>query len=220
MKRSISRGKILVTDGLPLVLRAPKTFKALALLTVVLLFGLSLSVSAQVGQRKLMKKKQPRFDNVQPVREQTPPSTQPSDVDAQEARQPPQPSPNDQYVPFGIGPRQRLALLRVFEQLNLSEDQREKLRQIRRETGNRLNVLSRLRRAQEDALEEAIHGNAFDPKLVEKRASELAETAGEMIKLQARILAEIRQIMTPEQSIRFRELMQREATRPFLPARP
>ena len=102
----------------------------------------------------------------------------------------------------------------MFSQLNLSGEQRAKLMQLNRETGNRMTVLNRLRQAQNEALEEALNGSEFDPKVVEQKASDLAATTTEIIKLQARIMAQIRQIMTPEQSVKFRELLQEEIRRP------
>jgi len=132
-----------------------------------------------------------------------------------------QPSPEDRLIPNGIGPKQRMALLRVFNQLNLTGDQRTKLMQLRRETGNRLGVLNRLRQVQNEALEEALYGSEFDPKVVEQKAADLAATTTEIIKLQSRILSQIRQIMTPEQALKFRELLD-EFRRPAAgpPARP
>ena len=105
------------------------------------------------------------------------------------------------------------ALLRTLRQLNLSDDQRAKMIEVARREGNRLPVLNQLFRAQNLALEEAISRANFDPKLVEQRANELAETAAQRIKAQAQIMSQIRQILTPEQGIRFRELMEQERNR-------
>lgn len=123
-------------------------------------------------------------------------------------------SPDDRLIPLGIGPRQRIALLRVFNQLNLSAEQRTKLAQLRRETGNRLMILNKKRQLQNEELEEALYGANFDPQTVEQKAADLGATTTEMIRLQARILSQIRQIMTPEQALRFRELLQEELRRP------
>jgi Spy/CpxP family protein refolding chaperone len=111
-------------------------------------------------------------------------------------------------VPPGVAfPR---ALIRVFRQLNLSNDQQLQLIRLRRQTGNQIPALQRLRRAQSELLDEALYGESFDQSTIEKRANDLAVTQGEIIRLQARVMAQIRQILTPEQGRRFRELLNQE----------
>jgi Spy/CpxP family protein refolding chaperone len=111
-------------------------------------------------------------------------------------------------VPQGVAyPR---ALIRVFRELKLNEDQLERLTQLSRRSGNQIPMLNRLRKAQSDLLDEALYGENFDPKLVEKRAADLSSTQSEIIKQQARIMSEIRQILTPGQSAQFRDLLTRE----------
>lgn len=122
--------------------------------------------------------------------------------------------PDERLIPLGIGPRQRLAMVRVFNQLNLSADQRARLVQLRRETGNRLLLLNRKRQIQNEELDEVMYGAGFDPKVVEQKANDLAATTTEIIRLQSSILSQIRQIMTTEQALKFRELMQEELRSP------
>ena len=111
-------------------------------------------------------------------------------------------------VPQGVAhPR---ALIRVFRELKLNDDQLQKLADLSRRSGNQMPMLNRLRKAQSDLLDEALYGENFDPKLIEKRAVDLSATQSEIIKQQARIMTEIRQILTPEQSARFRDLLTRE----------
>jgi Spy/CpxP family protein refolding chaperone len=107
-----------------------------------------------------------------------------------------------------------VALIRVFRQLDLTDEQREKMRELSRRVGNQIPVLNRLRRAQSDALDEAIYSANFDPKVVELRAADLAATQAEITKLQARVMTEIRQILTSQQATRFRELLIKERDRP------
>ena len=107
-----------------------------------------------------------------------------------------------------------IALIRVFRQLDLTDEQREKLRDLSRRVGNGIPVLNRLRKAQSDALDEAIYSANFDPKIVESRAADLAATQAEITKLQARVMTEIRQILTQQQATRFRELLIKERDRP------
>ena len=111
-------------------------------------------------------------------------------------------------VPQGVAhPR---ALIRVFRELKLNNDQLQRLAELSRRSGNQMPMLNRLRKAQSDLLDESLYGENFDPKLIEKRAADLSATQSEIIKQQARIMTEIRQILTPEQSARFRDLLTRE----------
>lgn len=116
-------------------------------------------------------------------------------------------------LPRGLGLQQMRALLRVFRQLDLSAEQRQKLRELSRRYGNQLPVLTRLHRAQNEALDEAIYGTNFDPKLVEQRAADVAATQAEIVKTRARIMSEVRQVLTPEQSAKFRTLLEQERLR-------
>jgi Spy/CpxP family protein refolding chaperone len=129
--------------------------------------------------------------------------------------QEPSPMPGDELIPPGVGIKQRLALRRVFTQLSLSPEQYQKLKQLRQEVGGRLIVLSRLWKAQSDSLEEALLGTDYDPKIIEKKVSELTETEAERTRLQYRILSHIRETLTPEQAAKFREMMREETQRSF-----
>ena len=111
-------------------------------------------------------------------------------------------------IPQGVA--QPRILIRVFRELGLTNDQRNKLADISRKSGNQMPMLNRLRKAQSELLDEALYGEKFDPAAIEKRAADLAGTQSEIIKHQARIMSEIRQILSPEQSARFRELLTRE----------
>jgi Spy/CpxP family protein refolding chaperone len=107
-----------------------------------------------------------------------------------------------------------VALIRVFRQLDLTDEQREKMRELSRRVGNQIPVLNRLRKAQSDALDESLYSANFDPKVVELRAADLAATQAEITKLQARVMTELRQILTQQQAQRFRELLIKERDRP------
>lgn len=114
-------------------------------------------------------------------------------------------------VPKGVAlPR---VLIRVFRQLDLNEEQQARLEQLARRSGDQVPALNRLRKAQSELLDEALYGETFEPALIEKRASDLAATQGEIIKLQARLMSQIRQILRPEQGVKFRDLLTRERER-------
>jgi len=125
-----------------------------------------------------------------------------------------------QLLPRGLAALQMRALIFAFRQLNLTEEQRGQLRQLHSKYGNQLPVLNRLHRAQNEALDEAIYAQNFDPKLVEQRAADAAATQAEMVKTRARIMAEMRQILTPEQVVKFRQLLEQERSKPFSEATP
>ena len=229
MRRAISRGIVRCREQLKSAARPAGVRTrslaagvALVLVTGFLSAGFS-SAAAQFGQGGAkntgfpQRRKPLRTDQrqPQPANELTPDTQSGTAQTATPATTPqPQASPDERLIPRGIGPKQRFALLHVFSQLNLSNEQRAKLIQLNRETGNRMAVLNRLRQAQNEALEEALNGSDFDPKVVEQKASDLAATTTEIIRLQAKIMVQIRQIMTPEQAGKFRELLQEEMRRP------
>lgn len=114
-------------------------------------------------------------------------------------------------VPPGVAfPR---ALIRVFRQIELNDEQRNRLENLARRAGNQVPALNRLRKAQSELLDEALYGENFDPQKAEQRAQDLATTQAEIIRLQARLMSQIRQILTPEQSLKFRDLLSRERER-------
>lgn len=104
---------------------------------------------------------------------------------------------------FGRAP----ALLIVFRQLNLTPDQQEKIRALRLRIGNRLGTLQRERAQLEQQLEEAIYGENFSPERVDELSAQIASRQGEIIKMQANIEAQFRQILTPDQFYVFQFLI-------------
>ena len=112
---------------------------------------------------------------------------------------------------FGNSPA---ALLIVFRQLDLTPEQKVKIRDIRRQTGNRLQLTRRELGLLETQLEEAIYGNGdpasldnYDPARVKELTSQVAEKRSEVMKLQTEIESQLRQILTPDQFFVFRELV-------------
>lgn len=116
-------------------------------------------------------------------------------------------------LPRGLGVVQMRALIRVLRRLDLTAEQRQKLRDISSRYGNQLPVLTRLFRAQNEALDEAIYSQNFDPKVVEQRAAEAGATQAEITKVRAKIMSELRQTLLPEQSAKFRQLIEQERLR-------
>jgi len=125
------------------------------------------------------------------------------------------PTPQDReylrLVPQGVAaPR---VLVRVFRELDLTNEQRGHLENLAKRSGNQVPALNRLRKAQSELLDEALYGETFDPAVIDQRASDLAATQAEIIKLQARVMTQIRKILTPEQGLKFRTLLTQERDR-------
>jgi Spy/CpxP family protein refolding chaperone len=114
-------------------------------------------------------------------------------------------------VPQGVAaPR---ILVRVFRELDLTEEQRGHLENLAKRSGNQMPALNRLRKAQSELLDEALYGETFDPAVIDQRASDLAATQAEIIKLQAKVMTQIRKILTPQQGLKFRTLLTQERDR-------
>lgn len=208
------------------VSRRARAAALLCLLAVVAPPALSLSVIAaqrprvNLGQRRLEKQRQ------QAERQAARPQAQPSaDDDGAPSATPPGAAGAQEFgpdrftpeeisqLPRGLGGVQMRALIRVLRQLDLSAEQRVRLRELSRRYGNQLPVLTRLLRAQNEALDEAIYGVNFDPQNVERRAADVAATQAEIVKTRTRIMSELRQTMTAEQAARFRTLLEQERLR-------
>jgi len=98
-------------------------------------------------------------------------------------------------------------LLIVFRQLNLTLEQKQKIRAIRMRVGRGLQILQQERGQLEQQLEDAIYGESFSMEKVDQLAAQAAEKQGEIIKLQANIEAQFRQILTPDQFYVFQFLI-------------
>ena len=172
----------------------------IALLALIVLAALSANAKAQgsFGQGQKLNPPGRRDPDRGPNRDRVTRNNQLTDDDRRDLR----------LIPQGVA--QPRILIRVFRELSLSDAQRTKLADLSRKSGNQMPMLNRLRKAQSDLLDEALYGEKFDPATIEKRAADLAGTQSEIIKHQARIMAEIRQILTPEQSARFRDLLTKE----------
>ncbi|MEK7833665.1 MAG: Spy/CpxP family protein refolding chaperone [Acidobacteriota bacterium] len=104
---------------------------------------------------------------------------------------------------FGSPP----AMMILMRQLDLTVEQKEKFKALKQQIGPRLTVLQNQKRATEVQLEEAIYGENFNPQRVEELAAQSAEKTSEIIKTQAFIESQFRQILTPDQFYVFRFLI-------------
>ncbi len=112
------------------------------------------------------------------------------------------------------------ALLMIFRQLNLTPEQKIKIRDLRRQVGNRLVLTRRDWTQLELQLEEAIYGNGdpasldnYDPAKVKELTEQVVQKRAEWFRLQTDIESQYRQILTPDQFFVFRGLV-REILRP------
>jgi Spy/CpxP family protein refolding chaperone len=94
----------------------------------------------------------------------------------------------------------------LIQQLDLSPEQIQKIRGIHRETREQMRAATqRLQQARRD-LDAAIYAEESTASEVEQRSKALSDAQTEVTKLRAKTEFRIRQILTPEQLIRFREL--------------
>jgi Spy/CpxP family protein refolding chaperone len=120
----------------------------------------------------------------------------------------------------------RAALLVIFRQLDLTPQQKVKIRDLRRQVGNRLASARRELNQFDAQLEEAIYGNldpasldSYDPAKVKELTEQVIQKQAELFRLQTDIESQFRQILTPDQFYVYRELVLqivRPAGRPLI----
>ncbi len=118
---------------------------------------------------------------------------------------------NSLWIPaFG----NRAALLMIFRQLDLTPEQKARIRDLRRQVGNRLRQSRQEMNQLEAQLDEAIYGNldpasldTYDPAKVKELTEQVIQKRAEWFRLQTDIESQFRQILTPDQFYVYRELM-------------
>lgn len=113
-------------------------------------------------------------------------------------------------------PAREAALVR---QLNLTQEQRSQLREIRAQAEPEARELQRRVRLARRALDEAIYGEAADDSLVEQSARELAAAQAALIRHRSATELKVRRVLTAEQLRAFRALRQQAARRQMLQRR-
>lgn len=108
----------------------------------------------------------------------------------------------------------RAALLMIFRHLDLTPEQKAKIRDFRRQIGNRLTMTRRELNQLQAQLDEAIYGNLdpasldnYDPARVKELTEQIVTKRADMFRLQMDIESQFRQILTPDQFYVFRELL-------------
>ncbi len=112
---------------------------------------------------------------------------------------------------FGNSPA---AILVIFRQLDLTPEQKVRIRGVRRHVGNQLQLTRRELNQLEMQLEETIYGNldpasldSYDPAKVKELTERVSEKRTEWMRLQTDVESQFRQILTPDQFYVFRELV-------------
>jgi len=113
-------------------------------------------------------------------------------------------------------PAREAALVR---RLNLTQEQRAQLREIRSQGEPEARELQRRVRLARRALDEAIYGEAADESLVEQRARELAAAQAALIRHRAATELKVRRVLSAEQLRAFRALRRQAARRQMLQRR-
>jgi len=108
----------------------------------------------------------------------------------------------------------RAALLIIFRQLGLTPEQKIKIRDLRRQVGNRLRLSRQELNQLEMQLDEAIYGNldpvslnSYEPAKVKELTEQVIQKRAEWFRLHKDIESQFRQILTPDQFYVYRELM-------------
>ena len=120
----------------------------------------------------------------------------------------------------------RAALLMIFRQLGLTPEQKIKIKDLRRQVGNRLRLSRQELNQLEAQLDEAIYGNFdtasldnYDQAKVKELTEQVIQKQAEWFRLHKDVESQFRQILTPDQFYVYRELMidaVRPANRPLV----
>lgn len=101
---------------------------------------------------------------------------------------------------------------RVMQAIGLSADQRTRMQEIRRSHEDEVISAGRRLRQARQALDRAIMSEPYNEAEVRRATEALATAQAEKIRLDSRVRAQVRGVLTPEQVVRFHQL-QREMRR-------
>lgn len=128
------------------------------------------------------------------------------------AQEPAGPPPESGAAPLNQLRQRRRAERALLARLNLTPEQRARLREIRRQSEPEARALTRRLNQARRALDEAIYSEETDEAAVEQRAREMADAQAAVVRLRALTELRVRRVLTPEQLQTFRAL-RREALR-------
>ena len=101
-----------------------------------------------------------------------------------------------------------------LRELNLTDAQREQVRQIVDSRQQETRAIGERAMAAREALRAATTSPSFDEGLIRARAAELAAIDADLAVAQARIFADVYQMLTPEQQAKVKELSGSRPRRP------
>jgi protein CpxP len=101
-----------------------------------------------------------------------------------------------------------------LRELNLTDPQREQVRQILDSRQQETQAIGERAMAAREALHAATTSPSFDEGLIRARAAELAAIEADMAVSRARVFADVFQILTPEQQAKAKELSGSRPRRP------
>ena len=107
----------------------------------------------------------------------------------------------------------------LMQRLNLTREQRLRLREIRDQSAAEVRLHMRRMRLARRALDEAIYADAVDDALIEQRSRELSAAQTALVRLRAATELKVRRILTDEQLRLFRNLRQQAQRRQQLQRR-
>lgn len=151
--------------------------------------------NARLNKQKLAKQEQAASDNT--AQENAQPQTK-------------QDRPNAP-TPGITNPRlQAIVLDRFLPQIDLKQEQRAQIKNLRFQHVRKMQNLLALERSHTKAYDDALFDPNLDQKEIEKRVSQLAEVRTDMLTAQAKFFIELRQVLTPEQFMKLRQIMEDE----------
>lgn len=110
----------------------------------------------------------------------------------------------------GLGRPQAAALARAFQELDLSEDQKEKIRGAWVAFTAQVRRLNALRRAKAVVFDDALSARDFNAADAEKKSADLAATEADILRNQMKIMIDIRQVLNQQQGARLFEILEEE----------
>jgi Spy/CpxP family protein refolding chaperone len=109
-----------------------------------------------------------------------------------------QPNPNQA--------RKRELQRRLMQAIGLTPEQHQRMQEIRRSHEDEAITAGRRLRQARQALDRAIMSEPYDEAAVRQSTEELAAAQADRIRLESRIRAQVRGVLTPDQVIRFHQL--------------
>jgi len=168
----------------------------------------------QRAERRPQRQGDVRQDTGRPAGDQT---KTPGGQDQQKNRtvdpQGQQPKPGQNQPPAGRPrpalDRQEMMRQNILKQIGLNPEQQERMVRIRNRHDDEIRSTGRTIREAQRGVDEAIMNPQYNEAEINRRIEDLAQAHADQVRLRQRIRAEIRQVLTPEQVMRFNQV-QRE----------